>query len=154
LYQQFLSVVGNFSPKFFVALFTILISSLKSEPSLHSGQAKPTVKPGGKIYKLQYFLRDRYHYGLIWSIPCRSGHFRFFVHDFIFSEHLCPPYVTGGLALFIEHSSFAAPKISVVDPDPSKSETFSRIRIRKNYSGSGQLRTLNEFEIKLLTNWK
>ncbi len=42
----------------------------------------------------------------------------------------------------------------VLDPDP---ETFSRIRIRKNHSGSKQLRIRNEFEIKLLwetdKNW-
>ncbi len=38
---------------------------------------------------------------------------------------------------------------SVVDPDPAKSEHFSRIRIqmRKNHSGSGQLRIRYEFEV-------
>jgi hypothetical protein len=40
----------------------------------------------------------------------------------------------------------------VVDADPVGSDTFSRIRIRKNHSGSGseQLRIQNEFEVKLL----
>jgi hypothetical protein len=41
---------------------------------------------------------------------------------------------------------------SVVDPDLVGSEIFSRIRIRKNHSGSEQLRRQNEFEVKLL--WK
>ncbi len=42
--------------------------------------------------------------------------------------------------------------ISVVDPDPVGSETFSRIwiRIRENPSGPGQFRIQNEFEVKLL----
>jgi hypothetical protein len=40
---------------------------------------------------------------------------------------------------------------SVVDPDPDGSETFCRIRIQKNQSGSEQLLVLVriEFEIKL-----
>jgi hypothetical protein len=38
---------------------------------------------------------------------------------------------------------------SVVDPDPVGPETFGKIRIWKNYSGSGygQLRIRNEFDV-------
>jgi hypothetical protein len=38
-----------------------------------------------------------------------------------------------------------------MDPDPVGSETFRqiRIRLRKNYSGCGQLRIRNEFAVKL-----
>jgi hypothetical protein len=39
---------------------------------------------------------------------------------------------------------------SGVDPDPVRSETFIRMRIRKNYSGPGQFRIRYEFEVKLL----
>ncbi len=35
---------------------------------------------------------------------------------------------------------------SVVDPDPVRSETFIRIRIRKNHFRCGHLRIRNEFE--------
>jgi hypothetical protein len=37
----------------------------------------------------------------------------------------------------------------VVD-HPVESETFSSIQVRKNHSGSGQFRSQNDFEVKLL----
>jgi hypothetical protein len=40
----------------------------------------------------------------------------------------------------------------VVNPDPVGSETFNRIRIRKNHSGSEQLRIRNEFEVNYSEN--
>jgi hypothetical protein len=39
--------------------------------------------------------------------------------------------------------------ISVVDTDPVGSETLAGSGFGKNNSGSGQLRILNEFEIKI-----
>ncbi len=45
-----------------------------------------------------------------------------------------------------EHNSVEIrPVLSVVDLGSVGSKTFSRIRIRKNRSGSGQLRIRNEF---------